>query len=189
MEELAFSENNSIWENYRYQLYTFVVRRVADHNAAEDIVQDILTKVYLHLPNLTSQEKFLAWLYQIARNAIIDYYRRTKPEAELSTSFVVEDLEHSPSNYQQLAPCMLPLIKQLDSPYREALIWSEIEGLTQREIAHKVGISLSGMKSRVQRGRKMLKAILLACCDLHFDQHGKLVDYILNTDCQSCQPG
>ena len=176
------------WKTYREQLYLFIVKRVQDHFVAEDITQDVLLRVYTHLDSLDSREKFLPWLYRIARNAIADYYRRSRSEPELSETLVSgETIEEEQSAYAQLAPCLLPLIRQLPAPYLTAIHYSEIENLSQRELAEKTGISLPGAKSRVQRGRKILKEMLFQCCQLQLSAAGNLMDFQSKSDCKACE--
>jgi RNA polymerase sigma-70 factor, ECF subfamily len=69
------------------------------------------------------------------------------------------------------------MIQLLPENYREAVILSELKGLTQKEVARLQGTSLSGAKSRVQRGRSLLKNMLAECCRLEFDHRGRLCDY------------
>ncbi len=69
------------------------------------------------------------------------------------------------------------MIDRLPPTYRDAILLSEINGRTQKEVARIHGISLSGAKSRVQRGRAMLKEMVLNCCQLEFDRNGQVVDY------------
>ena len=75
-----------------------------------------------------------------------------------------------------LLKCVAPFVAQLPSPYREAVTLVELEGLTQQAAADVAGISLSGMKSRVQRGRRMLRQQFEDCCALTFDVRGRVVD-------------
>lgn len=177
---------NDHWLALRQQLYYFVLKRVGETNLAEDIVQEVLVKVYASLDTLKDKERFIPWMYQIARNAIVDYYRRDKPSEDLASVLDTLSAEDMPSAYAQLAPCMLPLIEQLPTPYREAILWSEIEGITQQEVAERMGISLSGAKSQVQRGRKKLKVLLLQCCQLEFESNGRLGDYQTKNECNPC---
>jgi RNA polymerase sigma-70 factor, ECF subfamily len=176
------------WKTYREQLYLFIVKRVKDNFVAEDITQDVLLRVYTHLDSLDSREKFLPWLYRIARNAIADYYRRSRSEPELSETLAsAEAIEDEQSTYAQLAPCLSPLIQQLPATYQMAIRYSEIENLSQRELAEKTGISLPGAKSRVQRGRKILKEMLFQCCQLQLSAAGGLMDFQSKSDCKACQ--
>jgi RNA polymerase sigma-70 factor (ECF subfamily) len=77
----------------------------------------------------------------------------------------------------ELIPCIQEMIDDLPADYRQALILTEYEGLTQKELAQRLGISLSGAKSRVQRAREKLKIMLLNCCHFEFDRLGRVVDY------------
>jgi RNA polymerase sigma-70 factor, ECF subfamily len=81
---------------------------------------------------------------------------------------IEEDVE------KELAQCILPMVNQLPIDYREAIQMAEFKRLTQKEIAQKQGLSLSGAKSRVQRGRKLLKEKLLDCCRIELDRQGKV---------------
>jgi RNA polymerase sigma-70 factor (ECF subfamily) len=82
------------------------------------------------------------------------------------------------------------MIYSLPEPYRDAVVLTELEGLTQRELANRLGISLSGAKSRVQRGRAQLKQMLDECCTFEFDRRGKVIDCTprAKTGCDECRP-
>jgi RNA polymerase sigma-70 factor (ECF subfamily) len=69
------------------------------------------------------------------------------------------------------------MIRNLPEHNRQALMLSEIEGLRQKEVAAKQGVSLPGAKARIQRGRAMMKKMLLECCQFEFDHQGKAIDY------------
>ena len=93
-------------------------------------------------------------------------------------------------------PFIRGAVAGLPEPYREALLLTEYEGLTQQQLAERVGISLSGAKSRVQRGREKLKQILLDCCHVELDRRGGIIDYQGQCDCcanghcgPDCAPG
>src|SRR5437588_726670 len=79
--------------------------------------------------------------------------------------------------YSELVPCIKEMVDSLTNDYRQALILTEYEGLTQRELAVRLGISVSGAKSRVQRAREKLKDMLLDCCHFEFDHSGRVIDY------------
>lgn len=186
MEETTLPLTEQLWAEYRQQLYFFILKRVNDPEIAEDIVQDVLAKVFAKQETLREDSKIRPWLYQITRNAITDYYRARKDVAELP-----DELPRGETNEERVSKelaecCIRPFIEQLPSPYQEAILLSEIEGLTQAEVAERQDISLSGAKSRVQRGRKMLKASLLQCCQLEFGQRGELTSYEPQQKCGGC---
>lgn len=175
-----------MWSEYRTRLHRFILKRINDSVAAEDLVQEILAKTYSQLDRITDREKLLPWMYQATRNAIIDYYRRKKPAKELDESLAVQNPERDDAAERELACCVMPFIQQLPDAYRQAILLAEIEGLTQRQVAVRQGLSLSGAKSRVQRGRQMLKAMFLECCQIERDRRGGVMDFTPKTNCKNC---
>ena len=161
------SMETKTWQAHRDELYRFVLNRMRDKAVAEDIVHDVLLKAYAGQHTLKDASKLRSWLYQITRNAIIDHYRLRRPTEVLTEEVMIEEAEEEHRAERELAGCLTPLIDELPEPYRDALMLAEIEGTTQREVASRLGLSLSGAKSRVQRARLLLRGILLKC--LNFD--------------------
>ncbi len=174
-----------IWQAYRAELFRFVLKRVRDDMLAEDIVHDVFIKAHTHWHDLKDPGKLRPWLYRITRNALVDHYRSHRP-----TEPVPEDLVNESGGdhraEQELARCLLPLLKELPESYRHALTLAELEGRTQREIAEAEGLSLSGAKSRVQRARRMLRDVLLQCCRVEIDKRGGVVDFAAAEGGDSC---
>jgi RNA polymerase sigma-70 factor (ECF subfamily) len=108
---------------------------------------------------------------------VIDHYRARRPADELPADLAAPGVEEARGAREELAGCLGPLVQALPEPYRDAVVLSELRGLTQRETARQLGLSLSGAKSRVQRARHMLHERLLACCRVELDGRGALVDY------------
>lgn len=172
------------WQAYRTELVHFVKRRIRDPRDAEDLVQDVLTRAYSQRASLREIRKFRSWLYQITRNAIIDYSRTHRTPAELPP--VLEAPPNDTHAEAELATCLRPLVDQLPERYRQAVVLAEIDGLKQREVAERLGLSLSGAKSRVQRGRKLLEDVLLQCCAIDFDARGRVLDFAPKQPCGTC---
>jgi RNA polymerase sigma-70 factor (ECF subfamily) len=166
-----------IWRDYHAGLHGFIRRRVGDAASADDILQDVFVKVHARIDGLREKGKVHVWLYRIARNAIIDYYRTRKTPVELPQSLPASEEEAAQKARQELAGCIVPMIENLPDHYRRALMLSEIDGLTQKETAAQLGLSLPGAKARIRRGRAKVKEMLLACCHLEFDRQGGLTDY------------
>ena len=81
------------------------------------------------------------------------------------------------------------MIERLSQDYRDAITLVEIEGLTQQIAAKQMGISLSGMKSRIQRGRGQLKQMLNDCCVIELDGRKGIVEYhSRRAECDPCVP-
>ena len=166
-----------VWKEYSGKLHGFIMNRVNDRSSADDILQDVFLRIYSKMDALKDENKLQSWMYRITRNAIIDYYRSRKKNDALPVSLPAPETENNEQIRRELTHCMLPMINSLPDKYKEAVIMSEIEGLTQQEVADKQEISLSGAKSRVQRGRGMIKKLLGQCCRFAFDQRGNIVDY------------
>lgn len=177
---------NKIWAEYRTKLFRFIRTRVEDSSIAEDITQDVFVKILQKIDSLKSEGKLQSWLYQIARNSIIDYYRLKKPLLELPE--LPQSIDNSNKNVlEDLSECIMPMIKKLPKHYKEAITLYEFDGKTHKDIADAEGISLSGSKSRVQRGRAILKKMLTDCCKFEYDQSGRVYDFEQKSkDCTDC---
>lgn len=169
--------SEKIWHEYHARLRSFIKSRVFDDTATDDTLQNVFLKMHTGLGSLKDETKLQSWLYQIARNAIIDYFRAQKPTVDIPEWLPQPETDPDEKVAQELSECLRPMIQLLPKNYREALILSELRGLTQKEVAQVQGTSLSGAKSRIQRGRVLLKNMLAECCRLKFDHNGRLYDY------------
>jgi RNA polymerase sigma-70 factor (ECF subfamily) len=176
----------TIWEGFHGRLKQFILRRVPDEQNAEDILQDVFLKIHLHIDTLRDEQRLESWIYQITRNAIADYYRvrretNSLPEALLLPELPAEDTLNDA--VRELIPCVRAMVDSLPDEYRQALLLTEYEGLTQKAMGERLGLSFSGAKSRVQRAREKLRDMLLDCCHLDFDRLGRIIDYRPNCRC------
>jgi RNA polymerase sigma-70 factor, ECF subfamily len=171
---------DQIWRDYHSGLIGFIRRRVGEADLAEDILQDVFVKAHSRLDTLANADRIQSWLYQIARNTIIDYHR-TRKSVEPLPEEVVQKPEDD--EWQELGKCVQPMIEMLPEGYREALILFEINGLPLKVVAERLNLSLPGAKSRVQRGRERLKKIFLDCCHIEFDCRGKPIDWSPKKEC------
>jgi len=173
---------SSLWTEMSTPLRAFVARRVPSEIDPADVVQDVFVKIIEHLPTLREQQRVDAWIFQITRNAIVDALRARHGTRDLAERFA---REHDASDHEgdevraavaELTPCLAPMAARLAEPYRSAIVQTELDGITQTEAAKRAGVSVSGMKSRVQRGRDQLKDMLLACCEIAVDRRGGVMD-------------
>ena len=179
----AAPDAEAIWRELHDGLLGFIERRVRSRQIAEDIMQEVMLRIHRQADGIERAEAVGAWVHAIARNAITDHYRSASVRRELASGSEVgseataEPEPDSPDVRGELAACVAPLLKRLPQTYREALALTEIEGLTQAEAADRLGLSLTGMKSRVQRGRRQLKQVLIQCCSVERDVRGGLTGY------------
>ena len=179
-----------LWHDLHDRLLRSIRRHVADAASAEDILQEVFLKIHLRIGTLRDEERVEGWVYQIVRNAITDHRRRQRPSAPLLDELVAPeepDRDEVDRPAQELIPFIKGTVAGLPEPYREALLLTEYEGLTQQHLAERAGISLSGAKSRVQRGREKLKQLLLDCCHVELDRRGGIIDY--QGHCACCANG
>ncbi|MCB0582546.1 MAG: RNA polymerase sigma factor SigZ [Phaeodactylibacter sp.] len=174
-------EAESIWEKVQAKLKAFVRAKVRDEASADDVLQEIFIKMYQNLHQLRAEEKAEYWLFRIAQNAVNDHFRQRKTQALPVPALVepapTEEEEQVQALTEEVAQWLPFMLELLPDKYRQALYLTEVEGISQRELAEKLGISYSGAKSRVQRGREKLRDIVLQCCEVATDKYGNVLGY------------
>jgi RNA polymerase sigma-70 factor, ECF subfamily len=187
---LPMTEAPAPWQDVEARLRPFIARRV-EPAAIDDVMQDVFVRMQRGLSQLREEERFTSWLFQIARSAVAEHQRARArhPIADDTPDAAAEpDDEHDRDAARALAGCVARFVAQLESPYREAVTLVELEGRTAKEAAEMVGISLSGMKSRVQRGRAQLRDLFDRCCEIALDARGKPTDFTPRIRSPSCKP-
>jgi RNA polymerase sigma-70 factor (ECF subfamily) len=176
-----------VWEEFHTPLQQFIRRRISDEDTAEDVLQDVFLKIHQHMDALKDVRKLEGWIYQITRNAIIDAYRSRRTTTPLDAEEVLDLPEELPDDdiVGELLPCVRAMVSNLPELDRQALVLTEYQGLTQKELAQRLGLSFSGAKSRVQWAREKLKQQLLDCCHFELDMRGHIIDY--QSRCQRCE--
>lgn len=187
---------SALWEDFAPPLRTFLARRVPVGVDPDDLLQDVFLRVVRHLGTLRGTDRPEAWLFQIARNALRDALRARQRRDSRTGSLEIDvpaEAEPEPEQLAEaaLAPCLTGMIRRLAEPYRTALELTSLEGLTQADAAKRAGVSVSGMKSRVQRGREQLRQMLVRCCEIDVDARGGVSDFHLRFDgaCGESEPG
>lgn len=173
-----------LWKEFGPPLRGFLARRVPPGVEADDLVQDVFLRVVRSLDSLRSTERPEAWLFQIARNALRDSLRaRVRRDGRTDTLEIdlpaEPDVEAERAAEAELAPCLTAMVSRLAEPYRTAITLTSLQGVSQADAARQVGISISGMKSRVQRGREQLRHMLVRCCTIAVDVRGGVSDFHL----------
>jgi RNA polymerase sigma-70 factor (ECF subfamily) len=172
-----------VWAELEGQLRPFVARRLNDASDVDDVLQDIYLRIQAGLGAVRDSERFGPWVYQVARHALADHGRSRgrHPLALTAMSAESEALPSGPPDQedaeQGLARNLAVFVAALPSPYREAVMLTELQGMTQKGAAEMLGISVSAMKSRVQRGRHRMRELLQACCEIALDGRGHVLSY------------
>lgn len=175
------------WVPFLAGLRAFIARRVPEQDV-DDLAQEVVVRIYQGQTSLRQPSRAEAWIYGIARRTIADYYRRRPPtersgitDADLpaepaeSQGFSSYSGDHGP--HEEVLSWLRPMVDELPEIYREALLGADFEGKTQRQLAKDLGLSLSGVKSRVQRARALLGENLHRCCEIALGSDGRVVDF------------
>jgi len=173
-----------IWTKFNKELNGFILSRVHDKDTCNDILQDVFLKIHLNLDKVKEQERVQSWVYQIARNAVTDHFRKEKPHVKVEEMEIPEEIsekEHAMTN------CLEPHINKLPGKYKEAITLVELKGYSQLKLAEKLNISYSAAKSRVQRGRELLRSYFESCCNIVADKYGNIISHSEKQDCPVCK--
>lgn len=187
---------DDVWRDFAGPLHGFVHHRVADRHAVDDIIAEVMLRIHTHLDSLDDHEKVTAWVYRIARNAITDHYRRTARRPD-TPSDLTDDVQSGGSGadgwlddqdlvLRELSVLLAPLVERLPDDYRRAIELTDLGGMTQADAARLEHVSVSGMKSRVQRGRRQLVALLHQHCEITLDSTGLPADCTPRADGCGC---
>lgn len=173
-----------IWQENHDKLLGYIVSKVKNKEVAEDILQNVFVKILSKLGTLKDHTKLKSWLYQITSNSIIDHFREKIKQVQLETELNEESDDTNGNLNEIVASWLTSTIEELPTKYREALTLSEINGISQKEMAKQLGMSYAGAKSRVQRGRVLLKDKLNQCCCYCADKYGNIISYQRREDCR-----
>ncbi|MFD0695373.1 RNA polymerase sigma factor SigZ [Paenibacillus sp. GCM10027628] len=180
-------DTEEVWKSFYSPLRNFILKRVTSEQDTDDILQNVFMKIHTNLDHLKDSEKLQSWIYQITRNSIIDYYRKGKSQLldELPLNLPSpETSEEVNEAFKEISACIRPMVRQLSEKYAHALELTEFGGYTQKQLSEELAVSISGAKSRVQRGREKLKELLLNCCDFEFDRLGHIIDVTSRNHCE-----
>ncbi len=164
-----------LWKEFSGKLENFLRTKVGDPAVAEDLRQDVFLRLLQRLERGGSVGDVEAWLFRSARNAVIDHYRTRKATVAVPETLPDESVPE-PAELEELRASFRRMISSLPEPYREAVTLVDLEGMKQQDFADRLGISLSAAKSRVQRGRDLLRGMLRECCTFGFDRRGRVID-------------
>jgi len=165
-----------VFQEYRDILARYIQSKVKDPLDSEELLSQVMMKIYDHCEKLEGVRNTEAWLITVARNAVTDYFRSRQKHTEVPMP-VLADLNEAPDVMQELEACIPSLIARLPEKYAKPLADYELKGIPQKSLAITYGMSESGLKSRVQRGRKMLKELFTEYC-------GHLIEE--EEDCGDC---
>ncbi len=183
------TEVERVWRAHAARLRAYLASRLRNPSDVDDVLQDVLIKTHAGLPGLRDPGRLVPWLYRVTRNALLDHARKARSRRDTGqrSERDIVDSRREPLDdvRSELASCVRPFVEALPERYRETMAAVELEGRPQKEVAKRLGISLSAVKSRVQRGRRMLRGVFDRCCTVQIDRRGNVIDYERNGDCSA----
>ncbi|WDE13798.1 RNA polymerase sigma factor SigZ [Thalassomonas haliotis] len=165
-----------IYKTYKNQLKAFLHTNINSPADVDDLLQEILLKSYQNLHTIKDNSSISAWLFQIARRTIIDFYRQKGRGRQLDGDELWYQQEQ-PDAHSQLAQCLSPFIQSLPLKDAELLTQIEINGLAQKSYAEQHQLNYSTVKSRVKKAREQLHKRFSDCCELSVDVRGNISDF------------
>lgn len=182
MQITQYQQAADLWLQYQEGLQRYLQLKVQDEDTANDLAQEVLMKLYKSCCSEREIRQARSWLFQIAHNVVIDHYRR---QARLTPDLPAEQVELSETSvWQEMIPYVEPLLRMLPEKYAEPLRLADIEGLTQPQVAERLGLGLSATKSRVSRARRLLRDQIQECFHLDANSDGELTDFRVKDGCR-----
>ncbi|MEO8654400.1 MAG: sigma-70 family RNA polymerase sigma factor, partial [Ramlibacter sp.] len=147
------------WQSHESELRTYLRHRSADRDVADDVLQDVFVKAMRQGQGFCALDNPRAWLFQVARNTLVDRLRTTHPHEPLTDELAETlPLETSPlTPVDALSDCLSRTLGELPAEDAAVLRACDLEGQTQRAFAEAQGLSLPAVKSRLLRARQRLR--------------------------------
>lgn len=177
-----YKEATDVFDRYAGELLAYVQGKLQDAEESRELLSEVLMKLYRNSEHLPEIDNVRAWLYRITHNTVMDYFREQQRRSEAATPFEEKEVEEC--IYRSMEKLVPAMVAMLPDEYGQAVEWADLEGVPQKEIADRLGISLSGAKSRVQRGRKKLKYLFTECLWMESDRKGRPVSAAIKPGCR-----
>jgi RNA polymerase sigma-70 factor (ECF subfamily) len=172
------TEITRIWSDFHKELKGHITRVIKHQTDADDILQEVFIKIMLYGDKVQKAKDIRQYIYGIVRNTISDYFRKKhylSNDYDIASDITEEDEQHINSTIAEC--CIKPFVNQLPEKYKEALLLTEFQEISQKDLAEKLNLSYSGAKSRVQRGKEKLKEMIMSCCAFESDLYGNLTGF------------
>lgn len=164
------------WREHEAELRGYLIHRLANRHLADDLVQEVFVKALRYGENFCALENPRAWLFQVARNTLVDTLRLEKNTSPLPEDLVQEEHEETPVD--ALAECLPHMLSELPAEDSDILRRCDLEGIKQQAYADTHRLSLAAVKSRLLRARHRMRDYLVRNCAVHFDDAGRVCCHV-----------
>jgi RNA polymerase sigma-70 factor, ECF subfamily len=176
----AFSCVSAAWQAHEGELLGYLRHRMSDTEAANDVLQDVFVKAMRQGQGFCTLENPRAWLFQVARNALVDRARTAHPAVPLpeGPDEVAAPMEDALAPVDALATCLVRTLRELSDDDTAILQACDLDGQTQRQFADVHGLSLPAAKSRLLRARQRLRERMTMACQIRFEPDGSVASHV-----------
>ncbi|MGE0350547.1 sigma-70 family RNA polymerase sigma factor [Hydrogenophaga sp.] len=184
----ADNQVTELYAELRHSLLAFLRKHTGDAQVAEDLLHDVVIKALAATRDeARAPQNLTGWLYAVARNAAMDHHRRHRPTDELPDELADAQPDEDDAAVIELASCLRTVAGRLPGTYRDTVIAAELDGLPLLQVAKRQGLSLSAVKTRASRGRRLLREEFVQCCRVALSRQGQVLDYD-SVEVAKCQP-
>ncbi len=175
-----FSCISSAWNAHEAELLAYLRHRLSDVDTAADVLQDVFVKAMRQGQGFCQLDNPRAWLFQVARNALVDRARTAHPAEPLPEG--ADEPAAPPAEtiapVDALSVCLARTLGELPSEYAAILRACDLGGQTVRDFADAHALSLPAAKSRLLRARQRLRQQLTTACQISFDADGSVAGFV-----------
>lgn len=168
-----------LWNEYGARLHAWFRRRVAQDAEADDLRSETFLRIHDRIGTVRDDERLAPWIFRVAANVWTDHHRARAAATRREVASAVPEVDDTSDDGHldaTVGSWLTARVGDLPEPTREAVRLTELEALSMKEAAARLGISETAAKSRVRRGREALKRDVLACCHLEFDARGHVIE-------------
>lgn len=164
------------WNAHESELCNFLRHRAGDSHLADDLLQEVFVKAMQQGRQFCTLDNDRAWLFQVARNALVDHYRLGREATGLPEDMSQPEPICEPIH--ALSACVARVLSELTAEDRNIIEQCDLEGVKQKDYAVVHGLSLAAAKSRLLRARERMRARMNTACQVRFDEQGRVADHV-----------
>lgn len=164
------------WQQHESELRNYLVHQLRDPHLAADLLQEVFLRALRQGKDFCHLDNERAWLFQVARNALVDHHRLGKDTVEVPEDIPAKEDRHDP--IVGLSVCVARVLSELTAEDRDIIEQCDLEGMKQKDYAARHGISLSAAKSRLLRAREKMRSHMSSACQVQFDEAGRVAGHI-----------
>ncbi|OIR15426.1 RNA polymerase sigma factor SigM [mine drainage metagenome] len=164
------------WTAYEGELRNYLRHRSKDAHQADDLLQEVFVKAMQQGKQFCLLENSRAWLFQVARNALVDQFRLGRDIIELPEDLPQPEPTREP--IQALSACVARVLTELTPEDRDIIEKCDLEGVKQKDYAATQQLSLPAVKSRLLRARERMRARMSTACQVRFDEQGRVLGHV-----------